>query len=136
MNRTDTIQLFILCLVLAAVLFGIAHTSWKIGERNLSAADEVEAFKAAVREEIEHRFHDEQKFAQVQRNEIHDEATEAKQIATKALTNPKALILTVKTPLPVIVTTTPTPSPSQPTPSPRPTTNTDPHQGGLLQFFR
>ncbi len=87
MSQHDRLQTLILFLVLVAVLFGIVHTSQKLGERNLAAGDEVDAFKSAVREEIEHRFHVEQQLAQAQRDDIQADATEAKQLATKALTN-------------------------------------------------
>ncbi len=94
----------------------------------------IAAFKQAVREEIVARFRAEQMFAQQQRDEIQADATEAKDLAKKALAKPATVVLTVKTPLPVIVAATPTPAE---TPSPQPSpTRTRPPDKGRLHFFR
>lgn len=124
--------------MLVALVFG--STIWlnyKIAEKNLDTAVEIEGFKQAVREEIRARFRAEQDFAQVQRDQIHDEATEAKQLATKALTKPPTVVLAVKTPVPVQVVGNVTPAPTAtPSPQPTPTESTDPHRGSLLNWFR
>ena len=133
MSRHDRLQTLVLLLVLVAVLGGVVHTSQKIGERNAVAAAEIDSFKQAVREEIVARFRAEQTLAQQQRDDIQADATEAKDLAKRALTKPATVVLTVRTPLPVIVTTTATPTPLA---LPSPTRTKPPPDTKRLKWFR
>lgn len=127
----EALKVATLGLLAVCVFVSTAWLNYKIGERNAGAADEIAAFKQAVREEIVARFRAEQLLAQQQRDEIHADAAEAKDLAKRALTAPKTtVVLTVRTPLPVIVATPPPPTPS---PTPSPTISTKPR--GLLEFF-
>lgn len=133
----ELMKLVTLCALVVVVLGGTVFLNFKIAERNLDTAAEIEQFKQAVREEIRARFRAEQELAQAERAQIHDEASEAKDLATKALAKPNAVVLAVKTPLPVRVVGAATPMPTEtPGPLPSPTQSTDPHSGSLLNWFR